>query len=185
MLAFYHFFCGPPGRFDQLALSKQAYTSPFMQMLMKTTFVYGLGMDPTNVTIYVQPLAAFCLSIWNLDMTLDEFWMPEKTPKSDPINTLLSLLMVRGPLSVMTTVTTLVGKLARMFLTFPLKLAWGLIRLILSQMISLFSCALLLIGVGMLIFNPEPSSFSFNLNETGPALISVLSNLTTLISLVA
>jgi len=155
-----------------------------LQMLMKTAFIYGFGMDATNVTIYVQPLAAFCLSIWHLEIALEEFWMPDRCPKSDFTGTLLSVFMVRGPISIMRTFAMLIGKLVRIFLTFPLKLAWGLTRLILSQLFSLFPCALLLLGAGMLGLTREPSfDFSVNdsINDNGRILFSVLSNLSALV----
>lgn len=103
------------------------------QMFIKTTLVHGLGMDRRNVTAFAQPLCALFISIWNLDMVVEDFWIHSRKRPGSFCQTVwnLYLFVWCGPFAILSGLFFLMRKLAYTVTMFTLRTIYMLIRLML------------------------------------------------------
>ena len=102
-------------------------------MFIKATLVYGLGMDLRNVTKFVQPLSALLISIWHLDIVVEDFWIRFEKRQGSLCQTILnlSLFVWCGPFAILSGVFSLVRKIAYNMIMLTLRSVYLLIRLML------------------------------------------------------
>ena len=120
-------------------------------MLIKTSLVFGLGMDIGNVSTVVQPLVALSIAVWWTDVLLKDFWVLHRhggtVMKARQIVMVLTQLVFYLPVRSLSFLLSSTRRAACLLLFFPIKCLFKVLWCVLKETWSVsFTLSLMYLG---------------------------------------